>query len=555
VTADLVIKGGLVVDGSGTPGHVADIAVNDGRIVAVAADLQGMTTLDASKHVVGPGFIDIHTHYDAQVFWDPALSPSCYHGVTTVIAGNCGFSIAPTLPEHRQRIAQILERVEDMDVAALEEGIPWDFVTFSDYRESLSRRGIGLNYGLYAGHTALRLFVMGAEADKRAATRSEIVTMGKILRQAMGSGAMGLSTSFASTHIGPNGSPVPSRHATLEEFEALCNVVAASGRGVVELAIGPDLPMPTLYDLQMRVGIPFTYGALLTSRSGSHRELLELNREGWARGAAVWPQVTPRPLLFSFTLADPFALQSNPEFAGIAGTSIHERRQVYGNSAWRQRTLATWTSSATLRTPMWDTYEIAESGAHPELIGVRLSDVAATHQQEPFDTLLDLALDEPDLTLRVNCVVANDDEAEVADLLRDEHCTLGLSDAGAHVGQLCDAPQATDLLGGWVRDRSVLTLEEAVRKLTGQQADLLGLGGRGYIEPGAWADLVVFDPSSVGPGPLRRVRDFPANSERLTASEPTGLRHVLVNGSPIRVEGEQLLDQRPGQLVSPGSRA
>jgi N-acyl-D-aspartate/D-glutamate deacylase len=206
--------------------------------------------------------------------------------------------------------------------------------------------------------------------------------------------------------------------------------------------------------------------------------------------------------------------------------------------------------------PRWDTYEIAESNVHPELIGRRLAAVADERGVAPFDALLDLALDEPDMGLRVRAVIANDNQQDVSWLLNEEHCTLGLSDAGAHVGQLCDAPQPTDFLGNWVRDRSLMPIEKAVRKLTGVQADILGVTDRGYLRPGAWADVAVFDPDTVSPGPVRRVRDFPADAERLTADQPTGMRHVVVNGTPVQVDGKRVEgDVRPGQIVRPAKRA
>ena len=301
--------------------------------------------------------------------------------------------------------------------------------------------------------------------------------------------------------------------------------------------------------MQPKIGVPFTYTALLTMPTGAHKQMLELNRQGWAAGAQVWPQVSPRPLQFSMSLAEPFTLNVNPKFAELMSSGLDERRAAYADPAWREDTLEAGRPGSQFASPRWNTYVFAESAAHPELDGRRLLEVAEERGTEPFDLLLDTALDEPDLSLRVGCILANDDLDELHTVLTAAGCTLGLSDAGAHVGQLCDAPQATDYLGNWVRDRSLTTLEEAVRRLTSRQADLLGLADRGRLVPGAWADVVVFDPETVGPGPVRRVADFPTGSERLTADAPTGIRHVLVNGTPIRVDGVQDLDARPGQLA------
>jgi N-acyl-D-aspartate/D-glutamate deacylase len=254
-------------------------------------------------------------------------------------------------------------------------------------------------------------------------------------------------------------------------------------------------------------------------------------------------------------MATPFTFNTNPLFGDLMSGSLDERRDAYADRAWRDRAQQWWADhSKGFGVPEWSTFEIDESAAHPDLVGRRLLDVAAERDQEPFDVLLDLALDEPDLGLRTRSVVANSDIDEVAALLLDPHCTLGLSDAGAHVSQLCDAPQATDLLGPWVRERQLMPIETAIHKLTTVQADLMGMADRGELRPGAWADVVVFDPDTIAPGPVRRVRDFPADGERLTADQPVGIRHVLVNGTPIVLEGEHDAAARPGQLVRPVAR-
>jgi N-acyl-D-aspartate/D-glutamate deacylase len=555
MSAELVIRGGTVVDGTGAPSVRADVAIANGRVTEIGPNLTGDRILDAGGHVVAPGFVDIHTHYDAQVFWDPALTPSCHHGVTTVVAGNCGFSIAPTRPEHRQLIARTLENVEDMNVASLAAGIPWDFATFPEYLASVERRGVGLNYAAYIGHTALRLFAMGDDAYERAATPDEIARMQAILREALRAGAAGFATSFAITHRGVDGKPVPSRFAQRAELEALLAVMREEQRGAFSIAPGEQCGIADLYELQPKTGVPFTYGALLTFPGGGHKQLVDLNNSGWARGAEVWPQVTPRPLTFAMTLAEPFTLNTNPEFAALMGKPLAARRTAYADAGFRARALEAFRAQRVL-SPRFDTFVIDEIPARPELVGRRLAELAAERGASPFDTLLDLALGEPALALRVRAVIANDETSEVGALISDPHCVLGLSDAGAHVGQLCDAPQATDFLGNWVRGRSLMPIEEAVRRLTSVQADLIGLADRGRLRPGAWADLVVFDPATVAPGPVRRVRDFPANAERLTADAPTGVRHVIVNGTPVREEGRHVAgSEKAGRVVRPAPRA
>jgi N-acyl-D-amino-acid deacylase len=552
-----VLKGGTVVDGTGSPGRRADVAIAGGRVIEIGSNLRGDSVVDASGHVVAPGFIDIHTHYDAQVFWDPALTPSCFHGVTTVVAGNCGFSIAPTRPADRELMANTLEKVEDMDPASLNAGIPWDFETFPEYLASVGRRGTVLNYAAYIGHTALRIYVMGDDASSRAATHDEIVRMATMVGEAMDAGAAGFATSFAVTHRGADGKPIPSRWAERAEIEALCRAVGDSGRGVVGVNGGENLSFSDTYEMQPRIGAPITYTAVLTAPNGVHMKAMEIHARGRANGADVWPQVSCRPLSFSMTMVEPFTLNTSPVFAELMPRSLDERRAAYADPIWRQRVRDSWASKDVL-TPRWETYDIMESDAHAELIGTKLLAVAERNGADPFDVLCDLALGEHEMRrLRVRAVLANDDVEGIAFLLGQPGCTLGLSDAGAHVGQLCDAPLATDLLGNWVRERGVLTLEQAINKLSKVQADLYGFVDRGTLRPGAWADIVVFDPATVAPGPLRRINDFPAGAERLTADQPTGMRHLFVNGAPVQLDGklvDDTLRARPGMIVSPGRR-
>ena len=443
-----------------------------------------------------------------------------------------------------------------MNVATLAAGIPWDFETFPEYLDSVRRRGSVLNFAVYVGHTAVRLFVMGDDAYHRAAKAEEIERMAEVVTEAMEAGAAGFASSFAATHRGADGLPVPSRLAEHGELDALLAAVSAVGRGIFAVVPGGYCTIDHLYELQPALGLPITYGALLTSTTGNHNRLVDLNRNGWEHGVEVWPQVSPRPLTFQFGMAAPFTLNVNNVFAELMASGLEARRAAYADPAWRQRVMEAFESQSVL-VPNWAAYEIDESTSHPELVGRPLSELAAEQGTTPLDLLLDATLDEPDLGLRARGLLANGDREAVGRLLQEEHCTLGLSDAGAHVGQLCDAPQATDFLGNWVRERGIMPIEQAVRMLTGQQADLFAFPDRGYLRPGAWADVVVFDPDTVAPGPVRRVRDFPADAERLTADAPEGITHVLVNGTPIRADGqiEQAgLAALPGQIASPGPR-
>jgi N-acyl-D-aspartate/D-glutamate deacylase len=545
--ADLVIRGGTVVDGTGRPRRRADVAISGGVVSevgpSVRADAPG--ELDASGCVVAPGFIDIHTHYDAQVFWDPALRPSSFHGVTTVVAGNCGFSIAPCRPEHHEVIVRTLENVEGMDAATLSAGIAWEFETFPDYLDAVRRRGTMVNFTAYLGHTALRLYVMGDNAYERAATDDEVAHMCSLVREALDVGAAGLSTTFSYAHRGAGGKPVPSRLAEHDEVDRLFMTVSEMGRGVILTTPGPQCGYADVYEWQPRVGRPWTC-PLFALPDDKHLETVKLHEAGVSRGANVWPQVTPRPLTMQFTLADPYNLNVGAAFGELMKWGREARMAAYRDPAWRARAAADLEEAPGMR-PRWDTFEVSESDAFPSLEGRRVTDLARERGVGPLDVMCELAAAE-DLKTRFRSYIANDDAGAVGQLLMEEHVVLGLTDAGAHVDQLCDAPLPTDLLGTWVRERQVMPLEQAVRKLTGEPADIFGFVGRGYLREGACADVCVFDPATVGPGPLRRVRDFPGNAERLTAEEPSGVRHVVVNGTPVRRDGAQVasLERRPG---------
>src|SRR3954470_2926715 len=546
ISTDLIIRGGTVYDGTASEGRRADVAIADGVIAEIAPDIKGERELDGSGCAVTPGFIDIHTHYDAQVFWDPQLRPSSYHGVTTVVAGNCGFAIAPTREEQHDVIARTLENVEDMNVDTLSAGIAWEFTTLPEYLDLVGRRGTLLNFTVYVGHSALRLFVMGDDAYERAATAEEVGRMAELVKEGIAAGGAGFSTSFSFAHRGVDGKPVPSRFAQADEVEGLFRAAGEAGKGMVLITPGEQCTYPDVYERQPKVGRPFTY-PLFARPDGAHLETVELHDKGLADGANVWPQVTPRPLTMQFTMADAYSLNVGTVFGELLKVTRPVRMAAYRDPAWRALAAADLENAK--RKPRWETFEVSESERFPELQGERISDRAAEHGVQPLDVMCEIALEE-DLETRFRAYIANDDTDAVGRLLTTDSVALGLSDAGAHVDQLCDAPLFTDLLAKWVRERPALTLEQAVRKMTGEPADMFGFHRRGYLREGYWADVCVFDPDTVGPGPTTRVRDFPADAERLTAESPAGVRHVLVNGSPIRADEKQL----DATGVRPGTR-
>jgi N-acyl-D-aspartate/D-glutamate deacylase len=555
--ADLVIRGGTVIDGTGAPRRRADVAVTGGVVTAVGEGLEGDAELDASGHAVAPGFVDIHTHYDAQVFWDPALTPSSWHGVTSVVAGNCGFSIAPVRPEHRELLVRTLQHVEDMSPDTLFAGVPWDdFRSFPEYLDAIERRGTLLNYACYVGHTAVRLFVMGEDGYERAATDDEIQAMRQVVADALAAGAAGFATSSSTTHNGDRGRPVPSRLAGLDELRALLEPLRDAGKGVAALLPGEKIKHDDVFDLQKAIGRPLTWTALLTVKGFPwHERIMAANTAARAEGVEVWPQVSCRPLVFQMNLREPFTFNMRPAFRELMDRPVAERMAAYRDPEWRARAWEQMQGrGGEGGIPVnFESLMVAESKAHPELVDRKVTDIATERGHTPLDVMLDLSLDEQ-LETRFWSVLANNDPDAIAWLLPQDTVLLGLADSGAHVSQLCDACFATDLLGNWVREREVMPLERAVRKLSGEPAAVFGLSDRGTLEPGKAADVVVFDPDTVAPGPLRRVRDFPADGERLVADRPAGVRHVLVNGTVVRADGEPVadaLERRPGRVLRP----
>ncbi len=337
--ADVVIRGGTVVDGTGAPARSADIAITGGVITEIGERLDGAHELDASGHCVTPGFIDIHTHYDAQVFWDPALTPSSWHGVTSVVAGNCGFSIAPVRPQHRELLVRTLQHVEDMAPDTLFEGVPWDdFETFPQYLDAIEQRGTLLNYACYVGHTAVRIFVMGEEGYERPATDDEIRGMQGVIAEAMQAGAAGFATSSSPTHSGANGRPVPSRVADLAEVRSLLEPVRDAHKGVIALLPGETVKHDDVYDLQRHAHRPVTWTALLTVKGYPwHVKIMAANKAARAEGVEVWPQVSCRPLTFQMNLREPFTLNMRSTFQELMDRSIEERMTAYRDPAWRAR--------------------------------------------------------------------------------------------------------------------------------------------------------------------------------------------------------------------------
>jgi N-acyl-D-aspartate/D-glutamate deacylase len=540
---DLKIVGGTLVDGTGVERRRADLGIRDGRIVAVGdVPATARETVDAGGRVVAPGFVDIHTHYDAQVLWDPLLTVSPWHGVTTAVLGNCGFGVAPTRPQHRDLILRTLERVEGMSLAALEAGLgrEWPFQSFPEYMDALERVPLGINVAVMVGHTPVRLWVMGDEATTRAATAEEVAQMRALVAQAMDAGAVGFATSVSKVHIGYAGRPVPSRLAAFDEMLELARAVGASGHGLIHYNVGRE-PLWEAYEaLHAASGRPVVWTSLLAGSlgPGSHRAHLERAAQQRARGLPIHGQGACRPIQFEFDFRSPVVFDTWASFEPVRQAADEAgRRAIYADPAFRARVKRqvagrgpddAWfagkeaegdTRRAAFR-------ELAISwAADATLTERRLIDLARERGVDPVDLMFDLALGS-ELRMRWRIALLNFDEDEVGEILQDPHVVLGLGDGGAHMSQL----------GHWVRERGALSLEEAVRRLSSQPAEVFGLHDRGRIAPGLPADLVVFDPATVGAGPLQRVHDLPAGEDRLV-SHPSGIEAVFVNGQRLPPPG------------------
>ena len=508
--------------------------------------------------MVSPGFVDIHTHYDAQILWDRMLSISPWHGVTTAVIGNCGFGVAPMREEHRETVMRTLEKVEGMAYDALSAGLgrDWPFITFPEYLDALEGAGNAINVAAYVGHTPLRLFVMGEDATEREASAAEVEAMKGLVREAMSAGAIGFATSQAATHHGAGGKPVPSRLASFSEIDGLVGAMAESGRGVMQAAMGRTLFNDEFTDLATRHGVPITWTALLAGMTGKgrHRRYLDRAAEQREAGLTIVPQVACRPIMFDFNFDEPYPFELWAMFKPTMTTDRNGRMALYRNPEFRRDFKRESAPNAKNANAGWASRTmISRYAPDPSLEERPLDEVAAERGVDPVDLVLDLSL-ETNLEARFRLAFLNHDEEEVEELITDRNTVVTLSDAGAHASQLCDACYSTHLLSHWVRDKGAMSLEDAIHSLTKRPADLMGIRDRGLLAEGRPADVVVFDPTTVGHAPLRRVDDFPGGAERLVA-DAIGIEAVVVNGAILRESGQDQLgadDVLPGRVLRGG---
>jgi N-acyl-D-amino-acid deacylase len=559
---DFAITNARIIDGLGAPARDGSLGVKDGRIAAFGdrrgADLgAARETVDAGGRVLAPGIVDIHTHYDAQLTWDPFATPSATLGVTTVVIGNCGFTIAPCRPEHRDLVVRNLTHVEGMSLEALRAGINWDFETYPDYLRSLERRGSVLNVASFVGHSSVRTWVLGEEASRRAATAAEVAEMRRLVLEAVRAGAIGFATSTLEQHNGEHGIPMPSRLADEAEMLALTGALGEAGRGVFMLTKGMTSTIPWLEKIAAANGRPVMIAAMFVDPGDPTRVFRELEEIGGARqrGRELWAQVGCFPLGMEFTLRHPYPLEAFLAWrpAIVADTEARYRAALTDPSfrAGLKQEIGQPGVPNRFSDKNWDHLTIMEvqRPEHRALVGRTIGALARERGEHPWDTFLDFGLD-GELDATFDCALFNIDEDDVKTLLRHEHAAVALSDAGAHLSFLCDAGFGLHLFGHWARERGDLTLEEAVRAVTSRVADAYRIPGRGRLVPGAWADLLLFDPKTVGRGEKRRVHDLPTGASRLD-TPAVGLHGVWVNGVRTVDEAGAVIPQcgRPGRLL------
>ena len=559
---DLAIVGGMLIDGTGTATRRAEVGIDAGRIVSVGATTErARRTVDAAGSYVCPGFIDLHTHYDAQLFWDPALTPSCFHGVTTVFGGNCGFSIAPYRAEDGDYLLRLLARVEGIPVATLEAGVPWgSWSSTAEYLAAVEGRTV-LNMGFLVGHSAMRRAVMGEEASRRAARADEIAAMAALLDEGLAAGGLGLSSSGAPTHNDDRGQPVPSRAAEAEEFLELCRVVSRHPGTTVEMVPGQgsfEQNIDLLAAMSAAANRPLNWNVLQVNAEDIDLIEARLARsEAAAAGAGgrLVPLTMPDALRTRLSFDSGFLLDTLPNWREPMALPAAEKMALLADPA-RRRQLADDAAIAPRAflargINNWAGMRIGETD-QDRYRGRIVGDIAADEHRDPFDVLCDIVVADG-LRTGVYTPDRGDDDRSWklrAELWRSGRVVVGASDAGAHLDMISTWSYPTTMLAEAVRRRHLLGWEDAVRLLTGEPARLYGLRDRGLLVEGHRADVTVFDPDTVGPRPTEWRQDLPAGGGRLYA-EADGVSLVVVNGVPI-VEGGVLTGDRPGQLVRSG---
>lgn len=562
---DYLIRGGTVVDGTGAPGVVADVGIRDGRIVAVGkVDEPANHVIDATGLVVAPGFVDPHTHYDAQLFWDPYASPSNLHGVTSIIAGNCGFTLAPLSPENADYMLNMMVKVEGMPKAALEEGVPWDWSSFSEYLDRLDGK-LGVNAAFLVGHCALRRHVMGADSVGNTASQAQIDEMKRLLSEAITAGGLGFSTTQSYTHSDGDGQPVPSRWATRDEVLQLSEVVSNHPGTTLEWVTDgclqgfTDEEIDLMIEMSLRGRRPINWNVLTidSAEPERYRHQLAASEKAEQRGAKVVALTMPTLVGMNMSFRTYCALNQLPDWGDILGLPIPERIEKLRDPAVRifmENRAASPEAGVFARLTGWGRYRIGDtySAENEGLKGRLVSDIARERGVRDFFALLDIAI--ADDLRTVLWPGPTDDDPESwrlrAEAWDSGYTMIGGSDAGAHLDRMCGAPYTTEWLGDCIRGKQLTTLEKAVRHLTDVPARLFGLTDRGRIAEGWIADVVVFDPNTIDSGEVELVNDLPGGTSRLYA-DAIGIEKVFVNGR-LTVDGGKPTGDLPGIVLRSG---
>jgi N-acyl-D-aspartate/D-glutamate deacylase len=563
---DLVIKNGTVIDGSGLPRYRADVAVRHGRVAAIGRIREtAREVIDADGQVVTPGFIDGHTHMDAQVFWDPLGTCSCWHGVTTVVMGNCGFTLAPCGKSERHLVVRNLERAEDIAAEAMDAGIDWTWTTFPEFLDRVDALPKGINYAGYVGHSALRTYAMGERAFEKEASEDDLRAMERELRDAIRAGAIGFTTSRSPSHETPNRRPVASRLASWDEVRRLVGVMGDMNAGVFELAgerAGGDPDRLRDYhvrlrDLAVETGRPITWG-LFSRREEPDlwRTYLALLEETAARGGRMFAQVHSRALaiVLSFKTALPF--DRLPVWRELRALPLEQQQQRLRDPELRRRLVEAARErderrpvGAEARPASYEWIFVMDTAEGPHR---SVATVARERGIDPVEAIIDLAL-EKDLDRFFLQPIANENQEHALELIKHPRTVVTFSDSGAHVSQIMDASLQTHLLSHWVRAKQAIALEQAVRMLSFEPATHWGFSDRGLIREGLAADLLVFDPETIAPEMPEVVRDLPAGARRLT-QRARGIAATVVNGEVVLRDGKPT-GALPGQLLRGGARA
>jgi N-acyl-D-aspartate/D-glutamate deacylase len=559
---DVRINGGLVVDGTGSPGRHADVGIRDGRIAAIGVLTEAATkTIDATGLIVAPGFVDVHTHYDAQAFWDTTLSPSPLHGVTTVVGGNCGFTIAPLTPDDGDYLMRMLARVEGMPLEALQNGVPWDWRTTAEYLDRLDGT-LMPNAGFLVGHSALRRVVMHDDATQRHATDDEVEQMKELLRDGLRAGALGFSSTWSSSHNDHLGDPVPSRAASREEVIALCAVVGEFPGTTLEFI--PQVGMMTedsfglMADMSAAANRPLNWNFIQVY--GINREHVDHQLTGYdvaeKRGGKVIGLTLPDSFRMRLNFASGFVLDILNGWDKLMALPKAEKLAMMADPVGRaeMNDLAQSTPGNVRSLANWGNYTLLEtfSAENKRFQGRTIGDIAQELGKTPWNTLCDIAVADDLATSIANHDPGQDDAswARRVEVWRDHRSLVGASDAGAHLDMIDSFAMHTQMLGKAVRERNMLPWEEAIHMITQAPAELYGIRDRGVLREGAYADVTVIDPTTIGQDVLHTRFDLPMGAARLFA-EANGIEHVFVNGVEV-VTGKNFTDARPGTLLRSG---